>query len=159
VEIEDIPYGRDIDLTSTARRVYAQLAETFGREPRMAPAIFAEVLAHPSSPSAQSLKDYSTPRLMAVLGQWFTAEIQAGRIRDLPLLLLIQQFLGPTLMHMLLRPAVVESGLVALLELEQACDVFAEAFVRAVESDRPQRRRKQARPIRPFGQSAPAHKT
>ena len=143
VEIEDILESQNGDLTHTVRRVYAQLAETFSREPRVAPAIFAEVLARPTSPSVQSLKHHSTPRLMAVLGQWFTAEIQAGRIRDLPLPLLIQQFLAPTLMHMLLRPAVLESGLVELPDVEQACDVFAEAFVRAVGTGRRQRRRKQ----------------
>lgn len=132
LEIEDLLDSGSGDLTDTARRVYAQLAETFSREPRVAPAILAEALARPTSPAVQSLMHHSTPRLMLVLGQWFTAEIEAGRIRDLPLVLLIQQFLAPTVMHLLLRPAALESAVVPLPDVEQVCDVFAAAFVRAV---------------------------
>jgi hypothetical protein len=35
-------------------------------------------------------------------------------------------------MHLVLRPAIVESATVTMPEVEQACDFFAEAFVRAV---------------------------
>jgi AcrR family transcriptional regulator len=135
LEIEDLLECRSVDLADTVRRVYAQLAETFSREPRVAPAILAEALARPTSPAVQSLMQHSTPRLVVVLGQWFTAEIQAGRIRDLPVVLLIQQFLAPTVMHLLLRPAALESAMVPVPDVEQVCDVFAEAFVRAVAAE------------------------
>ena len=138
LEIADILDSPRGDLTDTVRRVYAQLAETLNREPRVAPAMLAETLARPTSQAVLSVKRHSMPRLLAVLGQWLTAEIQAGRIRELPLPLLIQQFLAPTVMHLLLRPALVESATVTLPEVEQACDFFAEAFVRAVSTGRAQ---------------------
>jgi AcrR family transcriptional regulator len=136
LEISDILDSPRGDLTDTVRRVYAQLAETLNREPRVAPAMLAETLARPTSQAVVSVKRHSMPRLLAVLGQWLTAEIQAGRIRELPLPLLIQQFLAPTVMHLLLRPALVESATVTLPEVEQACDFFADAFVRAVSTGR-----------------------
>jgi AcrR family transcriptional regulator len=138
LEIADILDSPRGDLTDTVRRVYAQLAETLNREPRVAPAMLAETLARPTSQAVLSVKRHSMPRLLAVLGQWLTAEIQAGRIRELPLPLLIQQFLAPTVMHLLLRPALVESATVTLPEVDQACDFFAEAFVRAVSTGRAQ---------------------
>ena len=139
LEIEDILDSHRGDLTETVRRVYAQLAETLNREPRVAPAMLAETLARPTSPAVLSLKRHSMPRLMAVLGQWLVAEIQAGRIRELPVPLLIQQFLAPTVMHLLLRPAIVESATVTLPEVDDACDFFAESFVRAVSTGRTKR--------------------
>jgi hypothetical protein len=134
LEIEDLRGSQPGDLRVTVRRMYGQLAQTLSREARVAPAILAEALARSTSPAVQSLMQHSTPRLLAVLRQWFTAGIQAGRIRDRPLVLLIQQFLAPPVMHLLLRPAALESAMVELPDIDLACDVFTEAFVRAVST-------------------------
>jgi hypothetical protein len=37
-------------------------------------------------------------------------------------------------MHLLLRPALAESATVTFPDVEQACEFFAEAFVRAVST-------------------------
>jgi hypothetical protein len=59
-------------------------------------------------------------------------EITAGRIRDLPLPLLIQQMLAPIAIHTMVRPAADSIPEIELPELGQACVVFADAFLRAV---------------------------
>jgi hypothetical protein len=41
----------------------------------------------------------------APIGAWLTEEIQAGRIRQLPLPLLVQLLSGPMIFHMMTRPA------------------------------------------------------
>lgn len=132
LDIEDILANRDDDLTTTVRRVYQMMAATLGREPRVAPAMFGETLARPDSPAVQSLMQHTAPRMFGVLGHWMTTEIEAGRVRKLPVPLLVQQLVAPMLIHMLMRPAVAAVPVVRMPEPDLTCDVFAEAFVRAV---------------------------
>ncbi|MBV8787709.1 MAG: TetR/AcrR family transcriptional regulator [Mycobacterium sp.] len=120
------------DLSEMARGFYRTVANALGREPRVAPAIFAEAFSRPTSPAVQSLAAYGIPRMLGVLGRWFDAEIDAGRIRDLPRPLLAQQLLGPVMVHLLTRPALPNLLAQSLPDIDTTCDVFADAFVRAV---------------------------
>jgi hypothetical protein len=70
--------------------------------------------------------------MLGVLGRWFEAEIRAGHIRDLPLPLLAHQLLGPIVFHVLTRPALTDISAWPLPDIDTACDVFADNFVRAV---------------------------
>jgi hypothetical protein len=94
--------------------------------------MLADGLARPTSPAAQALLQYHVPRMLAGVGQWLAGEITAGRIRDLPLPLLIQQMLAPIGVHTMLRPAIENIQEVELPQLDEACVVFADAFLRAV---------------------------
>jgi AcrR family transcriptional regulator len=120
------------DLLEVARGFYRTVATALVREPRVLPAIFAEAFARPSSPALQSLAAYGPPRLLGVLGRWFDAEIRAGHIRDLPRPLLAQQLLGPIMIHLLTRPALPNVPGWSVPDIDTVCDVFADAFVRAV---------------------------
>ncbi|BAX91185.1 TetR family transcriptional regulator [Mycobacterium shigaense] len=120
------------DLLDMVRGFYRTVANALSREPRIAPAIFAEAFARPTSPAVQSLAAYGPPRLLAVLGRWFEAEIRAGHIRDMPLPLLAQQLLGPIMLHVLSRPALPDIPAFSLPDIDTVCDIFAEGFVRAV---------------------------
>jgi hypothetical protein len=101
----------------------------------------AEALARPDSPAIQNLLGHNAPRLLATLGGWLTNEVQAGRIRDLPLPLLIQQLVAPIAVHMLVRPAVPQLPGLELPDLETVCDTFTDAFLRAVTTTGRRRRR------------------
>lgn len=131
-DLEDVLDAGTDDLTVTVRRLYAALAGALGREPRVAPAILAEAFARPASPTVQSLTQHAAPRMLGVLGVWLTEEVQRGRIRDLPVPLLIQQLTGPMLMHMLGRPVLGTAAVVEMPDLDTVCTVFAANFVRAV---------------------------
>jgi len=120
------------ELGETVHRIYRLLTEAFSREPRVAPAMLAEALARPTGAAVQALLQYHVPRMLAGVGQWLAGEVAAGRIRDLPLPLLIQQMLAPIGVHTMIRPAVADIPEVELPELDQACTVFADAFLRAV---------------------------
>lgn len=120
------------DLLEMVRGFYRTVANALGREPRVAPAIFAEAFSRPTSPAVQSLAAYGFPRMLGVLGRWFDAEIRAGRIRDVPRPLLAQQLVGPIMIHVFTRPAAPNVPGWPLPDLETVCEVFAEAFVRAV---------------------------
>jgi AcrR family transcriptional regulator len=114
----------------TVHAVYAALADAISCEPRVLPAIFGDLFTRPDGIAARMLKA-NLPRIFASLGALLTAQIQAERLRPLPLPLLIQLMFGPMAGHMLLRP-VLESELEDLLPpVEEVARIFADAFLRA----------------------------
>jgi AcrR family transcriptional regulator len=131
VDIDDAISDPHAELAETVHRIYRLMAEAYSREPRVAPAMLAEALARPTGAAVQALAQHTAPRMLAGLGQWLAAEIADGRIRDLPLPLLIQQMLAPITMYTLLRPVLGNVPDFELPELDQACTVFADAFLRA----------------------------
>lgn len=130
------------DLPTVVRALYGLITETLVREPRVASAILAEALARPDSPAIQTLLGHNAPRLLASLGAWLTGEVAAGRIRELPLPLLIQQLVAPIAVHMLVRPAVPTLPGLELPELDAVCDTFTDTFIRAVTTTPPSKKRK-----------------
>ncbi|WP_216896756.1 TetR/AcrR family transcriptional regulator [Nocardia alni] len=126
------------DFPTTVRHVYRQLAHAFSREPRVTPALIAESLARPGSPAIRSVVRHNAPRLFGSIGRWLTEEIDAGRIRDLPIPLLLHQFAGPLSFHLMFRQVSAAAAEhhdtipIDLPDLDQACDLFAETFLRAV---------------------------
>ena len=125
------------DLPATVRRLYTMIAATLDGEPRVAPALLAEALARPDSPAIQNLLAHNAPRLLASLGTWLNREVQAGRIRDLPLPLLIQQLIAPIAIHMLMRPTTPAIPGLELPDLDTVCDTFTDTFLRAVTTAPP----------------------
>ncbi len=59
-------------------------------------------------------------------------EVRAGRIRGLPVPLLVQQMIGPLAVHLLFRPAMERGAGLDLPSVAETCEVFADAFLRAV---------------------------
>jgi hypothetical protein len=107
------------------------MVESLGREPRVAPALMADLFARPDGPAGRIFRRYF-PRVLQSVGAWLMAEVRAGRIRPLPLALLLEQMTGPLAMHMLLRPALARELGRDLPAVDETCEVFADAFVRAV---------------------------
>jgi AcrR family transcriptional regulator len=132
LELDELVAQPDAELSDTVHRIYEMLAEIFSREPRVVPAMFAEGLARPTGPTAQALLQFFAPRMLAGVGQWMAGEIAAGRIRDLPLPLLIQQMLAPIAIHAMARPAADRIPEVEMPPLSEACAVFADNFLRSV---------------------------
>ncbi|MGA8329856.1 MAG: TetR/AcrR family transcriptional regulator [Mycobacterium sp.] len=132
LDLDEAIAESDAELGETVQRIYRSLAEAFSREPRVAPAMLAEALARPTEPAVLALLQYHVPRMLAGVGQWLAGEVAAGRIRDLPLPLLIQQMLAPIAIHTMVRPAAKNIPEIELPELDQACVVFADNFLRAV---------------------------
>lgn len=131
-DFEDALDAAGDDLSATAQSLYQALATALGREPRVAPAILAELFARPASPTVQSLAQHATPRMLEVLGAWLNSQVQRGRIRDQPTPLLIQQFMGPMVIHMLTRPALSTLAVIELPDLDTVCTELTANFLRAV---------------------------
>jgi AcrR family transcriptional regulator len=132
VDLDDAISDPHADLSDTVHRIYRLMAAAYSREPRVTPAMLAEALARPTEAAVQALAQHTAPRMLASVGQWLTDEIAAGRIRDLPLPLLIQQMLAPIMMYTLLRPVLGSVPEVETPEVDEACTLFADAFLRAV---------------------------
>lgn len=131
-EIEDYLAAVPDDLRATVHGIYCTIADTLSREPRVAPAMLAEVYSRPASATVQSLTRYAAPRMLGTLGAWFETEIRAGRIKDQPLLVLIQQLLGPIVLHMLMRPAYPDTLDFLLPEVDSICEHLTDNFLAAV---------------------------
>jgi AcrR family transcriptional regulator len=119
-------------LTETVRAIYRSLATRYLHEPRVLPAVLAETLARPAGSGAGVLIEHGALRMVAILGRWLDGEVAAGRIRNLSRALLIQQLISPISVHAIMRPGLVNFPQLTLPDLEESCEVFADAFVRAV---------------------------
>jgi len=119
------------DLGARVHGIYRLIGAGLSREPRVAPAMLADVFARPDGPAAGILARHVFPRMLAGLGGWLAEEVSAGRIRDLPVPLLMQQLIGPIAVHAMLRPALRSAPGAAFPDPEETCAVFADAFLRA----------------------------
>lgn len=118
--------GKDVDasLEQTVSHFYRMMAAALTREPRVAAAMLSDLLANPHGIAAGIFARYF-PRVRASFRDYLEAQVRAGRIRDIPTPLLIQQLAGPLLAHVLMRPVIGE-------DLEHACATFTSNFLRAV---------------------------
>lgn len=131
VDLETLTARSPASLEQTVRDVYRVLVDSFSQEPAVLPAVFADLFSRPDGPAARIFPRY-VPRMLGSVGGWLAAEVRAGRIRPLPLPLLIQQLLGPLAMHLLFRPALAPALGSELPGVDDASAVFADAFLRAV---------------------------
>jgi AcrR family transcriptional regulator len=115
-------------LEQTVAAFYRNTAATLTREPRVAAAMLSDLLGNPRGIAARIFARYF-PRVRATLGSYLAGQVRSGRIRDLPVPLLMQQLMGPLLAHVLMRPAIAEE-----VDLERACSVFTTTFLRAVSN-------------------------
>ncbi|WP_411071309.1 TetR/AcrR family transcriptional regulator [Streptomyces sp. cmx-4-25] len=132
LDVEAVLAAPREDLQETIRTLYRLLTEALVREPRVVPAMFADALARPDDPAVQGVFRHAFSRMVEGIGTWLTGEIAAGRIRDLPPLLLVQQMLGPLASHFLMRPAAAHLSVTDLPSHEEAVELFADNFLRAV---------------------------
>ncbi|WP_424641639.1 TetR/AcrR family transcriptional regulator [Embleya sp. AB8] len=131
IDLEALAADPPERLEDTVRSLYLAVITAFDREPRVLPAIFADLFSRPDGPAAHAMRAY-LPRLFDTLDRLLLPHVEAGRIRPLPLPILVHLLLGPILTHILLRP-VLEPILGAdLPPVNEVCALFTEAYLRAV---------------------------
>lgn len=118
-------------LEQTVYGVYRVFAAGLSRQPRVAPAMLADAFSRPDGAAGRLVQRYF-PRALNSVGGWLSAEVAAGRIQRLPIALLIQQLLGPLLLHLLSRPVIGQHFGPEMPDLDETCVMFAATFVRAV---------------------------
>ncbi|GAA3181860.1 TetR/AcrR family transcriptional regulator [Streptomyces ramulosus] len=119
-------------LEDTVRALYRTVVTAFHREPQVLPAIFADLFSRPDGPAARAMRAY-VPRLLDSLSRLLLPHVEAGRVRRLPLPTLVQLLLGPIITRILLRPVLEPALGPDLPTVDESCELFTEAFLRAVE--------------------------
>lgn len=118
-------------LEDTVRALHAVFVAAFAHEPRIVPAVFADLLGRPDGPAARVLA-VNLPRTIAGLDRLLLPHVRSGRLRPLPTPMLIQLLLGPLLNHVLMRPVLEPAAGVELPSTDEAVEIFVEAYLRAV---------------------------
>ncbi|MFI6484414.1 TetR family transcriptional regulator [Nonomuraea sp. NPDC050663] len=103
-EVEALAADPPATLEEKIRGLYRALLAAFGREVPLMRALMADLLARPDGPAVRVF-ELVAPRMLAGVGALLEPEIAAGRLRAMPLPLLVQQLIGPLLMHLLMSPA------------------------------------------------------
>ena len=130
-DVEEFFAEQHGDLRATVRSFYGLQARALSRTPRVVPAMFSEMFARPDGPIVQAVFGHTGPRMFGALSRWLSGEMAAGRVRQVPVALVVQQLMAPMLIHILMRPAVERIGLVDQPDIDTVCDAFADTFVRA----------------------------
>lgn len=123
------------DLLASVERLYRRIALVLAREPRVAPAMLSEILARADGPVLEAIAETIVPRMYASVGQWLQGLVADGRIRDLPLLMLVHQLVAPIIVHLMAGPSVPARSPFTSTDAEVACVEYAETFIRAVATD------------------------
>ncbi|MEU8710003.1 TetR/AcrR family transcriptional regulator [Streptomyces sp. NPDC048565] len=132
VDVEAFLAGPRGSLEDAVRHLHRLMIDALEREPRVLPALLAEVFARPGDENVRLAFQSLTPRMLAGLGAWLAEEAAAGRVRDLPPLLLTQMMTGPIFLHFLLRPVASQVIAADMPSKEEAIETFSQAFLRAV---------------------------
>jgi AcrR family transcriptional regulator len=121
----------DADLRQIVADIHRAVATSLTREPQVGPAMLADVISNPNGSMAAVMAHYF-PLAMSRLGGWLAAQVAAGRIRDIPVPLLVQMLLGPVWAHLVMRRAMSTQEGWEVPPLDQVCSEFTATFLRAV---------------------------
>lgn len=130
-ELESLAADPPEPLPVRVRAIYRAVVVAFGQEPRVLPALFADVLSRPDGPSSR-VQRANLPRLLNSVDTLLGSEMRAGRLHPMPLPLLVQLMFGPLAMHLLLRPTLEPALGSTLPTVRETSEIFADAFLRAV---------------------------
>ncbi len=132
VRVETIVASPGPSFDATIRAVYAAAFDAATAEPRVLPALLAEVLARPQGRVAAELGPRFVPRVFGSLGAWLDGEVRAGRVRALPIPLLLQLLVGPMVLHVLSREAIRRLTGQPAPPRDAVVDALTAAYCRAV---------------------------
>jgi AcrR family transcriptional regulator len=118
-------------LEDAVRAVYTAVFDALAADAGVIEALLAEALAKPGGLAMGLARERIVPRLVRTVGAWLTAEIEAGRCRDLPLPLLMPQLIAPIGFHVIVRKRLQAAG-VAVPDREAVIETMTGAFCRAV---------------------------
>jgi AcrR family transcriptional regulator len=117
-------------IEQTVAGFYRAMAVGLTRQPQVGPAMLADLLASPHGPAASIFAEYF-PRALSTIGGWLQQQVAAGRVRDIPIPLLMEHLIGPLVAHVLLRHAAGQTGW-EMPDVQQVCAVFTASFLHGV---------------------------
>jgi AcrR family transcriptional regulator len=97
-DFERLAEAPPADLEGTVRGIHVAIMDAMSREPRVFPIIFAELFGRPHGPVSEFSR-VAFPRIFGALTRLLQPHIEAGRLRPVPLPVLIQQLMAPAAIH------------------------------------------------------------
>jgi len=131
IDIEALAQDPPASFEETVRGLYRAIIGAFSQEPRVLPAIIADILGRPDGPGSRMLQ-LGMPRMLESFTRLFGPEIEAGRMHPLPLPVVIQLMIGPPAVHMMVRPVMDRALAPDVPSVDETCTMFADGFLRAV---------------------------
>ncbi len=133
LDLEPVIAASAGDSEATVREIFRAVINAFEHEPRVLPALLADAFSRPEGPASRVIQQH-VPSFMRGLGAWLSEQMSAGRFRDLPLPLAAQLLISPVAVHMLTRPVLAPAFGAGFPTVDQASEIFADNFLRAVSA-------------------------
>lgn len=124
------------DLVAALHRV---MVTVFTREPRVLPALIADLLARPDGPASRMFEAEFVPKIIGPLQTLLAPQIEAGRVRALPIPVHINLLGGPLIAQLLFRPGLAHVFGDALPPIDEVVDLLSDAYLRTVATPRSRR--------------------
>jgi AcrR family transcriptional regulator len=125
--LEALAGGLPESFEERVRAIYSAFIAAFEREPKVLPALFADLLSRPDGPASNLLRA-KMPRATRSLGALLDAPSRRKRPR-LPLTTMIELLLGPLFFHALFTPRIWGAGDQTHLAADDLVTVLTKAFL------------------------------
>lgn len=128
----EVAPGNGQEMRRAVRQMYARIMATIEPELPILQALIGEALRDPKGDAGAYITERHLPAIAEHIVPWFASMIRRGVIRDVPVSIAIQQFLGPIAAHIAMRPLLESQSFLAVPDRETACDLLADQFYRAM---------------------------
>lgn len=125
------PGDRD-GLRAMVREAYRVILDAVDADRGLFRAVLAEALRDPSGETDAFFTTRYVPHVAGHIFPWLAEQMMQGTLREVPLVLALQQFLSPILLHAATRPLVEAIPVLDLPSRDATCDSFAAMFCRAL---------------------------
>ncbi|MCC6791956.1 MAG: helix-turn-helix transcriptional regulator [Thermomicrobiales bacterium] len=120
------------DLGDGVRLVYGIIFDVVDQHRPLIVALLADAANRPAGPTARYLVEEYLPRALGTVGVWLAIQMANGRVRPMPLPLVMQLFMAPIGFHVLSRPLLIDITGQDAPSREEVVETLAAAFLRAV---------------------------
>lgn len=124
-------------LDGGVRAIYAALYDTIAREPALLRGMFSSLLLDPDGEVGRFCREWYLPRIFGTAGAWMQTQIERGRVRPLPFLILMQALVAPIGFHTATRFIAARNLGLASPPREEAIALLADAWCRAFGTTNP----------------------
>jgi AcrR family transcriptional regulator len=130
--IEEIFASPPDELEEGVRRIYEVAFDVVDARRGLLFALLADAAARPEGPTARFLIDRYVPRVFGTVGAWLASQVAAGRVRPLPLPLLVQILIAPMGLHVASRPLIGRVAGQGPPPRDEVIEDLTRAYLRAV---------------------------
>lgn len=131
--LDPVPSEDPAAFRRTVSEAYRVVMDAIETDRGLFRALLAEALRDPSGKIDQFLVTQYVPAVSAHIVPWIVDQMERDVIRKMPVILVLQQFLAPILLHIATRPLIQESVVFSVPDAGDVRETFADLFCRAVK--------------------------